>query len=392
MGLTGVGFGASSATTRGAYVVKKGDTLSRIASSFGIRLRALKRRNRLKGDRIRVGQRLRLPRGARRHARPAGKARMRLLTHRVQPGEFLGEIAKKYGVTVRDIVRLNRLKSRHNVRVGRKLQIRTRQPHLELCTKTYRVAAGDSISRIMKRFKVTRMDVLYHNPRLKNLNRIRIGQKLRIVKACPPAESTSQSVGRTNAGRLVNGVRLPCGKREPWHCRTPRRSWGTRETIRGIRDAVEEVNNRFARTHRVTIEHISAEHGGHLRPHLSHQSGRDVDIGFYFRNQKRPGPKRFLDATKHALDYSRTWALLDALIYPAKGGTRVQHIFCDYRVQKALYRWAVRRGKPKAKLKAMFQYPRGRRKLVGVIRHVKGHSGHLHVRFGCPHDDKNCKR
>ena len=115
-------------------------------------------------------------------------------------------------------------------------------------------------------------------------------------------------------------------------------------------------------------------------------------MGFYFRNQPHIGPKRFLDARKHPLDYPRTWALLRALIAPDNAAYRAQHIFLDYKVQELIVRWAKKTKKSPAIIEEMFQYPAGRRKLRGKIRHVKGHAGHLHVRFGCPKDDKNCKR
>ena len=50
---------------RKTHTVVKGETLSRIAARYGIRVRSLKRINRLKEDRIVIGQRLRLPKNAR---------------------------------------------------------------------------------------------------------------------------------------------------------------------------------------------------------------------------------------------------------------------------------------------------------------------------------------
>jgi LysM repeat protein len=43
------------------YIVKKGDSLSRIASRHGIGLSALRRANRISGDLIRPGQVLTIP-------------------------------------------------------------------------------------------------------------------------------------------------------------------------------------------------------------------------------------------------------------------------------------------------------------------------------------------
>jgi LysM repeat protein len=44
------------------YTVKRGDTLSRIASRNGVSLSALRRANRISGDLIRPGQVLTIPR------------------------------------------------------------------------------------------------------------------------------------------------------------------------------------------------------------------------------------------------------------------------------------------------------------------------------------------
>jgi LysM repeat protein len=53
------------------YVVKRGDTLSRIARAHGTTVKALKAANGLEGDRIDAGQKLKLPSAS---ARVAGLA------------------------------------------------------------------------------------------------------------------------------------------------------------------------------------------------------------------------------------------------------------------------------------------------------------------------------
>jgi membrane-bound lytic murein transglycosylase D len=56
---------------------------------------------------------------------PAGKAQFNIssVTHRVKSGEVLGSIAKKYGVTVSQIMKWNNLKSANKLRVGQVLEI-----------------------------------------------------------------------------------------------------------------------------------------------------------------------------------------------------------------------------------------------------------------------------
>ncbi len=56
---------------------------------------------------------------------PAGKAQFNIssVTHRVKSGEVLGSIAKKYGVTVAQIMKWNNLKSASKLRIGQVLEI-----------------------------------------------------------------------------------------------------------------------------------------------------------------------------------------------------------------------------------------------------------------------------
>jgi LysM repeat protein len=385
-------YAASRGGSKLTYKVKKNDQLGKIAVRYQVTVRAIQRLNRLKSDRIIIGQTLRLPRNAVEPASVNSPYRKRIIRYTVKPNDILGEIAKRYGTTLKEIMALNRrLKNANSLRMGMKLRIRTTGLKEELCPRIYVVEAGDSLLAIMKTFKLTKMDILHYNPKIKNLNHIRIGRRIRFEKKCPPAVSKSESVGKASFGRLVNGVKLSCGKRYPWHCRTPRRSWGTRETINGVKNAIYKVYSKYPKAHKLVIEHISAKEGGHLRPHVSHQSGRDVDMGLYFANQPAVGPKRFLDATRKRLDYEKTWALLIALIGAKRGQGVVKYIFLDYAAQERIYRWAKRKKEKPELLSRMFQYPRGKRALRGIIRHVKGHKGHLHVRFKCPKGDKECR-
>jgi hypothetical protein len=53
----------------------------------------------------------------------------------------------------------------------------------------------------------------------------------------------------------------------------------------------------------------------------------------------------------------------------------------DYRIQKLLYEYAEKKGVNEDTLDELFQYPRGRGRTHGLIRHWRGHSNHFHVRF-----------
>ncbi|PIE16038.1 MAG: hypothetical protein CSA66_07845, partial [Proteobacteria bacterium] len=71
--------------------------------------------------------------------------------------------------------------------------------------------------------------------------------------------------------------------------------------------------------------------------------------------------------------------------------SKVSYMFVDYRVQKKLYDWAKnKKGVSARTLAWLFQYPRGRRAMKGIIRHEPGHLNHYHVRFKCPRGDSEC--
>ncbi|CAM3228613.1 LysM peptidoglycan-binding domain-containing protein [Rhodothermus bifroesti] len=85
------------------YRVRRGDTLSEIARRYNVSVTDLKRWNNLSGERIRAGQRLTLY--------PNKSQSPEYIIYRVQPGDSLYLIARKYGVSVRDLMQWNELRS-----------------------------------------------------------------------------------------------------------------------------------------------------------------------------------------------------------------------------------------------------------------------------------------
>jgi LysM repeat protein len=101
------------------YIVQRGDTLSQIARRHGTSTAALREANKLSGDLIRIGQRLRIPAGARQSpAATAGDG----AHYTVQRGDTLGGIALANGLTVAEIKEANQL-SGDLIRVGQRLHI-----------------------------------------------------------------------------------------------------------------------------------------------------------------------------------------------------------------------------------------------------------------------------
>ncbi len=181
----------------------------------------------------------------------------------------------------------------------------------------------------------------------------------------------SLSVGPPNGGVLINGVGLPTSP--CWELVDSSHAYGTEETIGYLTRALAEVRRRHSEAPPLAVGHISGPRGGKLRPHKSHQSGRDVDLGFYYSD----GSGWYQRATQQNLDLELTWDLVKALIVY----TDVRFILLDRTVQGWLREYAASHGESEGWLHSIFDGAEGEPPL---IRHEPGHATHLHVRFYSP--------
>jgi murein endopeptidase len=184
-----------------------------------------------------------------------------------------------------------------------------------------------------------------------------------------PASLGSVSVGFVHSGRLVNSVRFP--ESSDWTVVSPEKAWTTEETVHYLTQVIRELRARYPDAPLLRVNQLSARDGGYLRPHKSHQNGRDVDLGFYYPN----GNVVRARAREHYIDPVMNWALIRALVTHAD----VQLILVDRRVQKVLYDHALKIGEDKAWLDSLFHAGEH-----SIIKHARGHRDHFHVRFFNP--------
>jgi len=196
-----------------------------------------------------------------------------------------------------------------------------------------------------------------------------------------------QSKGSPWDGKLKSAVQLPKGT--GYHIRRPHRAYGTTHAITLVQRAIKAVRKRFPRVHTLAIGDFSARKGGSISEHRSHQSGRDVDLGFYFKKKPKGYPASFVGHDEAKLDLAATWALLHAFARTADQDSGVQAIFVDFEVQERLYEWAKDHGVPVDHLDRVFQYPDEGGS--GLVRHVPNHHDHFHIRFKCPPKDSGCE-
>ena len=107
-------------SSAGQYVVARGDSLFGISRRFGVSLDQLQAWNDLTGSGIVEGQRLRLSADA-----PSSSIVHATQTHTVQRGDTAFGIAKRYGISLDALARLNSLDGNFTLSVGQVLQIST---------------------------------------------------------------------------------------------------------------------------------------------------------------------------------------------------------------------------------------------------------------------------
>ncbi|AKF05884.1 penicillin-insensitive murein endopeptidase [Sandaracinus amylolyticus] len=204
----------------------------------------------------------------------------------------------------------------------------------------------------------------------------------------PPVEG-SVSVGRHNTGRLLGGreivesehVRLKHPNGDQHH--------GTDELVTLLERSAATVAQQFPGS-RLTVGDLSRRRGGRFRPHRSHRSGRDVDVGFYVvdTSGQLVYHDRFVDfradGTTRAnpdwrFDDARNWALVAAMV--GQDDAPVQYMFVARWLKQRLLDYAASIGAPQElidRASAILDQPsRGGR-----------HEDHFHVRIYCPAGDR----
>lgn len=170
------------------YRVRRGDTLGHIAVRFRTRVSTIRRLNRL-GSRsfIRVGQRLRVPERGYSQVYASTSAPQRsassqedVSVHVVRRGENLTLIARRYGTSVDDLRRLNRLPRRAVIKVGQRIVVKEDQGTADSSAPgtSHMVTRGENLTAIANRYNTSVQAI-------KNVNGLKsdivlVGQRLNI--------------------------------------------------------------------------------------------------------------------------------------------------------------------------------------------------------------------
>lgn len=250
-------------------------------------------------------------------------------------------------------------------------------------TIRYTIRRGGSLENVANLFKIYHHEILAMNPGIGLEQRLPPDTRVVVYRRDPAV--ASESIGFPSGGSLAGAVPMVEGKGRrilaiPW------KTWGTASTI-ALLDRVLDRWSARGDVQPILVGNISNRTGGKLEPHSTHQSGRDVDLG-YPQKLAAGAELNWQEMNERNLDAAETWELLKMLV-----DTRaVEEIYIDRTLQKLLYDYAVESGVvKKSSLARWMEYPRPTGQSGTVIKHVPGHTDHLHVRFVCGKGQTRCK-
>lgn len=187
---------ASDRSTRSvpaAHVVASGETLSSIAGRYGLTVADLQSWNGIRdASRVVVGQRLNLAAPGSAPAEPSAAASTR--THTVVSGDTVSEIASRYGVSSSDLMAWNGIRDARSLRVGQRLTVRGGSEPASTASSSssagsaapsggqvvkHTVVSGDTLSGIASRYGVRTADLQAWNG-LSDPRSLRVGQQITV--------------------------------------------------------------------------------------------------------------------------------------------------------------------------------------------------------------------
>lgn len=155
------------------YIVKMGDTLYSISREYNISVLELKSINGLVGDNLSIGQELRIPLNG-------NSSNRDYVIYTVKVGDNLYRIAKNYNVSVDEIRMINSLSS-DLLSVGQKLKIPVDIGEEDIKYSTYVVRSGDTLYSIARKFGMSVSNLMAVN-NLEDTN-LQIGQVLKVEES-----------------------------------------------------------------------------------------------------------------------------------------------------------------------------------------------------------------
>jgi len=316
------------------------------------------------------------------------------VVHEVVPVESVDQVAYRYAVRPDALRMWNGVKAETTqLKKGARLKVKPRRIPPPRRPYEYWVQPGDTWWSIATTFGVDSRDLRSTN--WSAPQRLKVGQSVElwidpVVYLWVTSEGDPHTpitvrrgavgIGPPQSGRLINGVQLP--KHGAYQLKLPPSAFGTTHAVAHVVLAMDEFVKRSGYSRKLMIGSMSAKHGGPLSGHVSHQTGRDLDI----RLPLLASVPEWSPVVPSRVDWQALWHLLEA--FAATG--QVVVVFLDYDMQEHLYKAATAMGVAEVDRKRVLQWPRGNKAHLGFVRHSPGHLAHIHVRMACGPYETEC--
>lgn len=150
-------------------------------------------------------------------------------THKVVKGDTLSSIARKYNVTLSNLISWNpQISNPNRISIGQVINLSkvssttTNSPSVTSPSNgSYTVKKGDTLSKIAKNYKTTVSSIMKLNPSIKDANKIRVGQVIKIsgtvsnsstTTTTPPTVSNTQTSNTSQVSKLITAAKKYIGK------------------------------------------------------------------------------------------------------------------------------------------------------------------------------------
>jgi len=313
--------------------------------------------------------------------------------HKVIAIDTVESLARDYGVLRSDIRHESELGVDGRLEVGATVRLCSMVPEIKRHKEVYSIHPGDTWEHVAAKFEEnkvflreqTGVDVLEPGQRLEFWARRRRVKESRAKPLDVHVGKDAQAVGAPTTGRLSGELRLESDGFFEVRCLI--NAYVSTATYKSLYVALSQMRAKYRYDGQLVVGDISRDGGGSYGKHLSHQTGRDVDVwlpiegGVY-----RTGPECGACGTpwcrpdETEIDWEAAWQLVESLL---EGGT-VERIFLDKRLMEPLIAGAVRTGADESAVRVLV-----RRRKAFVID-AANHRHHFHVRFRCGENEEKC--
>lgn len=196
------------------HIVKRGESIGKIAQKYNVSIVDVKKWNRLKSSNVNLGAKLKIiyednnvvastvkheteqkviasttPKEVKVKPEAISEKETAITEHTVEEGESLFSIAKKYHLYVADLKKWNNIEN-GIIKQGDVIKLKEVTPEVVASFETYTVKKGDNIGGIAKSNNVTIEDLKKWNAL--SSNNIKVGEKLKIEKRVLPVAEVSK--------------------------------------------------------------------------------------------------------------------------------------------------------------------------------------------------------